>query len=149
MLSRVVTARRIRTAVYGVFVAFAAAFIVLSGRNVIWGVFGLDAEPAPAGAPAGRVCGEKIAALAHALDRGVAAAAGAHTEPEAMARMRAALAPEWEAEADSSAACAADPHGAAAWAALLRLRRAEEVAVARHVAQTGPLRHELAAYLPR
>jgi hypothetical protein len=140
--------KRIRTAVYGVFTAFAAVFILFSTRSIIWGVFGLDA-PVAAAAPAGRACAEKIAGLARALDRRMAATSGARSEPEALARMHAALAPEWDTEAETAAACADDPRGADAWAALLRLKRAEEGAAGRRAALTGPMHRELEAYLPR
>jgi hypothetical protein len=141
MLRGALTSRRIRTAVYGVFVAFAAVFVVFSTRSIIWGVFAIDAENVLA--PAGRACGEKIAGLAAALDRGVAATSAARTEPEALARMHAALAPEWDAEPEIAAACAQDPRGADAWAALLRLKRAEEGAAGRRAALTGPMHREL------
>jgi hypothetical protein len=129
-------------------VALAAAFVLSSARSVVWGLFGLEAAPT-ATAPAGRACGEAIARLARALDRGVAATSAARTDVEALAQMRAALAPEWDAEASGAATCAEDPHGADAWAALMRLRRAEEGAVASRAAQTGPVHRELEAYLPR
>jgi hypothetical protein len=139
--------KRIRTAVYGMYVAFAAAFVLSSAGSVIWGLFG--AEAAPTTAPAGRACGAAIARLAQALDRGVAATSAARTDVDALARMRAALVPEWDAEADGAATCAEDPHGADAWAALLRLKRAEEGAVASRAAHTGSAHRELEAYLPR
>jgi hypothetical protein len=143
--------RRIRTAVYGVFVACAAAFVLLSARAVVWGVFGLDATESAStmSASAAPACAEKIGGLARALDRGVAAAASARTQADARARMQAALAPEWDQEAATAATCTQDPRGADAWAALLRLKRAEEDAVERRAQSTGAIHRQLEAYLPR
>jgi hypothetical protein len=127
-------------------VAFAAAFVVLSTRSIVWGVFALDAPPAGA-ASLGPACAARIAALARALDGAVAATAAARTEDDAVVRMRAALSPEWDREALDAAQCAQDPRGTDAWAALLRLRRAEERAVGRRAVDTGPIHQELEAYL--
>jgi hypothetical protein len=141
--------RRVRTAVYGVFVAFAAAFVMLSLRGIIRGVFGTDAAPVAAVPVAAGNCADRIAQAARALDRGVAAAAVARTEADALARFRGALSPDWDHEGDLAEACDGLPHGADARAALLRLRRVEEGAVGRSAVDTGPARAELEAYLPR
>jgi hypothetical protein len=144
-----VKGRRIRTAVYGVFVAFSAAFVLLSTWQIMIGVFGAAIAPVQVTQPAGKACAEGIHELERALDRGVAAATGAKSSADAEAKMRAALSPEWDKEQAVDATCAGDPHGADAWAALLRLRRAEEGAAGRRTVVVAPLRQDLDAYLAR
>lgn len=137
---------RIRTAVYGLFVAFAAAFVLLSVREIVVGVFGLreaSVANAPAGTP-GRACADGIRDLVHALDRGVVAANAGKDEKDAIARLDAALAPEWDREAALAATCTADANGSEAWAALQRLKRAEEGAAGRRAVLVGPMRADVA-----
>jgi hypothetical protein len=132
--------------VYGVFVAFAAAFVVLSAWQLVIGVFGAAEAQAPAGEPIERTCAAGLRELARALDRAVAAGAAAGNA-HARTTMNAALAPEWDAEPNVAAACQRDRRGADAWATLLRLRKAEEMASERRAAVVAPLRTELETLL--
>ncbi len=132
---------------YGIFTAFAAAFILLSVKELVVGVWGLRAEPIPENNPADRACVEAVRELERALERGVAATAGARNKTEALEKMRAALAPEWDGEPAAAAACAKAPHGAEAWAELLRLRRTEEGVAAKRAVVIAPLRRELARFV--
>jgi hypothetical protein len=137
---------RIRTLVYGLYVAFAAAFVLLCVKEIVVGVFGLregSVATAPPGSP-GRACADGIRDLMHALDRGVLAANAARDEKEAVTRLDAALAPEWDREAAVATNCSMDPNGSEAWAALLRLRRAEEGAAGRRAVLVGPMRADVA-----
>jgi hypothetical protein len=142
--------RRVRAAVYAVYGAFATAFVILSTWQIIAQVFGFTAAPLTAGVPAppstAGPCAEGIRAFSAALDRGVAASSTARTEAEALAQMRAAM-PEWEREAAIASTCGADPRGAEAWAALLRLRRAEEGAAGRRVVDVAAVRRDVEAYV--
>ena len=137
---------RIRTAVYGLYVAFAAAFVLLCVREIVSGVFGLREAPiasAPVGSP-GRACADGIRDLLRALDRGVVAASSARDEKDAVARLDAALSPEWDREPALAATCTGDANGAEAWAALLRLKRAEEGEAGRRAVLVEPLRADVA-----
>ncbi len=137
---------RIRTIVYGLYVAFAAAFVLLCVKELVVGVFGMregTVASAPAGSP-GRACADGIGDLLRALDRGVLAASAARDEKDAVTRLDAALAPEWDREAALATTCGADANGAEAWAALLRLRRAEEGAAGRRAVLVGPMRADVA-----
>lgn len=139
-------ATRIRRAVFGLYVAFAAGFVVLCVEEIVVGVFGLrpgSIAGAPAGSP-GRACGDGIRDLLGALDRGVLAASAGHDEKDAVALLNAALAPEWSREGALAQTCAADANSAEAWAALLRLRRAEEGAAGRRAVLVGPMRADVA-----
>ena len=141
-------AARIRSAVYGAFVAFAAAFVLLSVKELVVEVFGYRAAPvaeAPPGTPE-RACADGIRELSRALDRGALAAAGATDEKDAVARLGRALSPEWDRDREQAlaATCTREPNGAEAWAALLRLRRAEEGAAGRHAVLVGPLKAAVA-----
>ena len=87
-----------------------------------------------------------------AVDRAAAASAMAPDEDAAVAAFRKALQPEWGREKEVEAACAADPseshRGQGAFAALERLRVAEETSARRRAVETAPLRQDVRAYLP-
>ena len=137
---------RIRTLVYGLYVTFAAAFVLLCVKEIVVGVFGLREGTVATAAPGstGQACAAGIRDLVRALDRGVLAANAARDEKDAVARLDAALAPEWDRETTLAATCGSDANGAEAWAALLRLRRAEEGAAGRRAVLVGPMRADVA-----
>ena len=141
--------KRLTTAVYG---AFAIAFVVLSTYQIAVGVFGVGAAPLEgaheaARSPGARECIDGVRALAAALDRAMAQASVSPDDASAGAAFRAALAPEWDRERAIERRCADDPRTTDAFAALRRLRLAEEASVRRQGADLGPLRRELATYL--
>jgi hypothetical protein len=139
------------------FVTLATVFIGLSALEIIPQVFGWGVQPLPVAAgprsPApGPACAEGVAQLAAALDRGLAAASGMRTADEeaAVASFHASLSPEWDGEANVAASCSSGPpRGADAFAALLRLKLAEEHFVRKNVVEIAPLRRDIAAYLGR
>jgi hypothetical protein len=120
----------------------AVTFIGLSVLQLVPAVFGADIRPLPASAPGtpGRVCADGVAHLVQALDRAGPMAGGpAFVE---------ALKPEWDAAPGIQQACGASAEGTDAWAALLRLRSAQEQLAGRNAAGLLPLRREVAAHLP-
>ena len=134
------------------FVTVASVFVALSTLQIVPQALGLGARSlasasAPGGAGAG--CAEGVASLARALDRGLASASSAQTADEeaAVATLRASLSPEWSGEAQVAAACNESPGGQDAFAALLRLKLAEEHFVRNDVVEIAPLRRDVAAYL--
>ncbi|WP_394820571.1 hypothetical protein [Pendulispora albinea] len=152
--------------VYGSFLGLAAAFILSSAFQLIVSVFGLGIEPLAApGAGAGQTvdshphaCTEGIASLSAALDRSFAHAAGpdptagAAGEPASeealLANFRKNLEPEWAEERKIEESCMGQPRGRDAFAALLRLKLAEEGFVRRQMVEIDPLRRSVQAYLP-
>lgn len=120
----------------------AVALIGLSSAQIVPAVFGMGIHPLPAGAPGSpeRTCAEGVRRLEGALDR-AGPMAGAPGFPEA-------IRPEWDDAGRVETACARSTEGLDAWAALRRLRAAEE-----QLAGTGPedvaaLRRDVAAHLP-
>lgn len=129
--------------VYGSFLGLATAFIVSSTYQIIVALFGL--QVAPLASPANdSACAAAIERLVGALDR---ASRAAHGEDEAA--FASALAPEWDAQADTERICRAEPRGTDAYGALLRLRRAEEGSIRRQSVEIAPLRRDVGAYLTR
>jgi hypothetical protein len=122
----------------------AVVFIGLSCLQLVPDVFGAGVHPLAAG-PAGspeQVCARGIQKLSGALDRARSAAGGPGFE--------GALQPEWADAPQIQASCEKSSAGLDAWAALLRLRSAEQQ-LARSgdsLALLDPLRREVASHLP-
>lgn len=150
--------------VLSVLVVAACLFVGLSAAQIIQAVFGAGIQPL---APSGergvhqQACVEGIRTLTEALDRaaaravGVRAAATEWAEKQAIvddslaiAAFNTGLSPEWDSENAVQERCGHDPQGTDAFAALLRLRLAEEQFVRRQVVEIAPLRRDVAAYLP-
>ncbi len=126
-------------------VFFGVVSVAFSGSSVaqlIPGVFGTGAHPIPAGAPGSpeRVCAQGIGQLARALDRAGPMAGGPG--------FAAALHPEWDDAAGIQAVCTTAGGGLDAWAALLRLRSAQEQLAGRSPDDVVALRREVASHLP-
>lgn len=147
---RLAVQKRVRSLVYGAYTAFAIVFILLSVKALVAGVFHTDGTPLGGGpaTPTEKTCADGIRALTAALDRAMVAAAAKHEDAEVRAAFGAALSPEWDGEARLGEICRSEPRGADAFAALLRLRRAEEGFLGRQVAEIAPLRRDVEAYLP-
>lgn len=137
----------------------AVAFIGASAVQIIPAVFGVGGRAAPdsPAAPEERACTAGIRSLSFALDRATAKAWSpeanrlAVDEADANAIIQAfqeALLPEWDAGASIGQACAKSRDGVEAWAALLRLRRAEEQFALRGFVDLAPLRRDVTAHLP-
>ncbi len=142
--------KRVRSIVYGAYVAFAILFILLSITSLVDGVFHTTAAPLSSSTPTPdtKICVDGVRSLTAALDRGRLAAAAKRESADLKQAFDAALAPDWDDEARLSVACGHDPRGADAFAALLRLRRAEEGFLGREIAEIAPLRRDVEAYLP-
>jgi hypothetical protein len=125
-------------------ISIAVAFVGASAAQIIPAVFGLDARPLPSvpavvegsGGSSERGCADGIRALALGLDRATLVA------------WRDGVLPEWNTAGDVERACAKSRQGLDAWAALLRLRRADEDVVLRGLTELAPLRRDVAARLP-
>ncbi len=142
--------RRATRAVVVTFLTLTVVFILVSTWELAEGAFAVGARPLDSsGAPEARACTSELESLRQDLDRAVAVA-GESGAPEAEQAFATALGPRFsEGElARVEGVCKRVPRGLSAMGALLRLRRAEEAALARRRAEVAPLRAELGAYLP-
>jgi hypothetical protein len=145
-------ARRLaRRLVFGSFLLLATAFVVSSAWQLIAGIYAPGPVViAPAGAPEeARACSDGIARLSTALERGFVAASTKDDEVSALRTLAEGMQPEWTEQAAVEKACAAQPRGQDAFAALLRLKLAEEGFVRRQIVEIAPVRRDVRAYLPR
>lgn len=124
-----------------VVIVVAVAFIGASAWQIIPAVFGVAITPIPAAPPgtAARRCADGVRRLKQALDRAADAAGSASFESR--------LEPEWSDRAAIEKACGESPEGLDAWAALARLRSAEEQ-LAPRTGQLASLRRDVVAHLP-
>ena len=142
--------KRITSAIYGIFTVLAGAFVISSTYQLAVGVF---AEPAPGEtAPTvtlGPTCQSGVRSLAIAVDRGVAAAAGATSRADAERRYHAARSPEWDeaTQRELVRPCESDARGAEAVAAVSRLDRAAEGAIRRQTDELGPVRRAVDSFI--
>jgi hypothetical protein len=124
----------------------AVAFIAVSVLQIIPDVFGAWVHPLPTASPGSppRICAEGVKALARALDRASASAGSPGFDK--------ALQPEWSDAPAVEQACARSSEGLDAWAALLRLRSAEQQLARRGGPPPGEdlarLQREVASHLP-
>jgi hypothetical protein len=140
---------------HGIVIVVAVVFIASSTWQIARAVF---PELAPGGgtasleSPGHRACAAGLRDLAEALDRaasGVVTSSVSEGAPEeSAAAFRRGLSPEWNTAADVERSCSATAEGQDAWAALERLRSAEEQLTRRSRGELGPLRRDLAAHLP-
>jgi hypothetical protein len=125
-------------------VVFLVSFAIIGGSavQIIPAVFGAGITPIPAAAAGSseRACAEGVGRLAAALDRAAASAGSGSFE--------ARLQPEWNDEARVFESCRAAREGLDAWAALIRLRSAEEQLGPRAGSELEPLRRHVLAHLP-
>ena len=136
---------------HAVIIVLAVAFIGASAVQVIPAVFRMGAHHAPSTVPdpQARVCALGVRPLAAALERAGARAWSAHASADsALDSFQQALAPEWKDEERIRSDCEKSSEGAETWAALVRLRRAEEQALLSGADDVQPLRRDLAAHLP-
>jgi len=143
--------KRMTSAIYAVYTVVAAGFVVSSTYEIARAVF---AEP-DMGAPAAAkvtvppACAEGVRTLAVAVDRGVAAAAGATDRAEAERLYRAARRPEWDEakQRELVQPCASDVRGEDAVAAVSRLDRAAEGAIRHQTDELGPVRRAVDSFI--
>ena len=138
--------RRGRRIVTAAFLIFAAGFIVTSTLDIARGVYG-EHVASGEGPPPSVACVGGIKALVGALDRAMSVAAASRDESAALPAFAGATKPEWDAAADVENACSATPQGKDAFAALVRLRAADESFLQRRIAEIAPLRRDVDAYL--
>lgn len=146
-----VSPKRITSAIYAVFTVLAAAFVISSTYQIGVGVFAPSGS-AGASAPLAPACASGVRTLAVAVDRGVAAAAGATDTAEAERRYRAARGPDWDEakQRELLEPCFATPgdgHGADAVAAVSRLDRAAEGAIRHQTDELGPVRRAVDSFI--
>lgn len=124
-----------------VVIVVSVVFIGASAWQIIPAVFGAAITPIPAASPGSpaRTCAEGVRRLERALERAADAAGSASFE----ARLR----PEWDDKAEIERACSQSSEGIDAWAALARLRSAEEQ-LAPRTGELSTLRRDVIAHLP-
>jgi hypothetical protein len=143
-----------KRAALGIVLVVSVAFILSSATQIIATVFGVGWTPLPSGTPAGspeRTCANGIQALTRALDRAgerLSAVASAADDSETMAALRPGLSPEWDGAEAIESACARARGGLDAWAALQRLRVAEEQSGRLSREELSSVRRDVAAHLP-
>lgn len=125
----------------------SVAFVISTTWQLLVSVFDVGTV-AVAPRVAGDDCGHRIRSLEAALDRGVTAAGRAKDEASAQRAFDAELLPEWGDDKATQAVCDADPHGAEAYSALLRLKQALAGQARHQVVATAQLRAALHARLP-
>jgi hypothetical protein len=126
-----------------VVIAISVVFIGSSAWQIIPAVFGVGYTPIPPSPPGStaRLCAEGVRRLTGALDRA--------EDTAGSASFAARLEPEWSDSAAIEAACRASPEGASAWAALVRMRSAEEQLAPHPVPEElAILRRDVIAHLP-
>jgi len=126
----------------GIVLFVSVGIIGSSTMQIVPAVFGTGIRPLPDGLPgsSAHTCAEGVQRLEKALERASEEGGGA----DFSARLR----PEWDDESTVEVACSRSSEGLDAWAALARLRSAEE-----HLAPDGrgllaPLRRDVRAHLP-
>jgi hypothetical protein len=139
--------RRGRSIVSALFVGVVSVFIVITTVQLGRGVFGQNASKANGGITLPAACIAGISRLAPALDRALAVASPIADENASLAAFAGATLPEWNDSQIIEQSCNATPEGQEAFAAVLRLRRAEEGFLHRQFAELSPMRRDVEAYL--
>jgi hypothetical protein len=146
---------------HAIVIAIAVAFIGASAAQIIPAVFGLAGRPGtPAGPVVSRpdspaaICSDGVRVLVLALDRAsgqawmaIGSSDGAAGTAPFLQTFERGLLPEWGEERRIAQACASSSEGLEAWAALLRLRRAEEQDLVHGQVELAALRRDVAAHL--
>jgi hypothetical protein len=144
-----------KRAAHAVVLVIAILFIGSSTWQIVGSLFGRPSRvyrsPSRAAlTPAARTCAAGIQQLADALDRagpGVAASNPRGGEVPSAPFTRA-MPPEWDHAAEVRQRCESFAGGEDAWAALERLRSAQEQLARHGQAELEELRRDLAAHLP-
>lgn len=142
--------RQATRVVVGVFLALSAVFIVDSTWELAKGAFELGASEPLGSAPDATSCYDDVAARRKDIELAVIEAAKVAPEasPQTFAR---ALGPGFSESAlhDLEARCARSPRGLTIYSALLRVRLAEEAAIAERATELGPMQGDLARALAK
>lgn len=141
-----IASRKVSRAVYGAFVTVTAVFVGGLIYEVAVQVFAGEAPKVEALAAE---CAQGVRALEGAVNRGIAAGLGSEgvDVDDAVARYRGARDEEWKKLDTVSAACAAQPRGKDAMAALARLDRQAEGVVRRQTAELRAVRREVDSFI--
>jgi hypothetical protein len=134
-----------------VVIVVSVAFIGSSSWQIVPAVFGARIDPLPAAAEGSpeRRCAVGVRSLLGALDRVAGdGLPNSRDGDEMTAALRARLSPEWDGAANVDGACAASPQGVEAWAALQRMKTAEEQPVRMGRDALAELRVEVTEHLP-
>jgi hypothetical protein len=155
-LDEIVARARLRAkrAALAFVITVAVLFIASSAVQIIRAVFGLRSDPfaATLAEPTQRVCALGVSRLVRALDR--ASASQPRLSDEAVvddatsAALRRRLSPDWDSADTVKRECERTFLGQDAWAALERLRRAQEELARRGQAELVSLRRDVSAHLP-
>jgi hypothetical protein len=131
-----------KRAALGIVLFASVAIIGSSTAQIIPAVFGTGIRPIPAdlAGSSARTCAEGVQRLEQALDRAV--------DGSGAGDLSARLGPEWEQSHAVELACSQSSEGLDAWAALARLRSAEEHLVPDERGLLAPLRRDVRAHLP-
>lgn len=132
--------------VYGAFVVFTAVFVGGLIYEVAVQVFAGEAPKVEALAAE---CAQGVRSLEDAVNRGIAAGLGGDEVDVdlAVARYRGKRDEEWRRLDAVAAACAAQPRGKDAMAALARLDRQAEGVVRRQTAELRTVRREVDSFI--
>lgn len=133
------------------FVTLAAVFVLSTTQQIVFAVFGIGAVPLASAGEPGVVpasCEADLRTMTAAVERAILASSSAPDETRAADAYRAALAPEWNPDRGVEARCAETERGTDALATVLRFRAVGEELARRHTRELGPLRKDLAVYLP-
>jgi hypothetical protein len=144
--------RRGKTLVFGVFVTFATAFIVISTQQLTVGVFGsgwFGGSSGSAGPKVDDACVASIRRLMAAVDRAASVATKARDESEAEKMFRGALSPEWDDQEASRAQCAGSSRAEDAFAAALQVKGVEEGLARRSARERMATKRDLELILSR
>ena len=139
-----------RRAAHGVVLVTAVLFIGSSTWQIVRALFAENHDSILV-SPEQRACAVGLRELASALDRAASLVVASSYEDganEAVAAFRRGLSPEWNTAVSVQRTCASSPEGVDAWAALERLRSAEEQLTRQSRAELGPIRRDLTAHLP-
>jgi len=134
------------------FLALCSLFVLSSTWQLLQGA--LYGATAPAASDERRIdprgpCAGHLRRLAAAVDRGLAVATAAPSDDAALELFRGGLAPDWANRGAAVAACAPEPGGPDAFAAVDRLREAGEAVSRRTGGDLASARRDVAAVLPR
>ena len=138
--------RKVTRVVYGAFVAVTAVFVGGLIYEVATQVFAGEAPKVEALAAD---CAQGVKSLEAAVNRGIAAGLGSDgvDVDDAVARYRGKRDEEWTRLDRVATACAAQPRGKEAMAALARLDRQAEGVVRRQTAELRAVRREVDSFI--
>lgn len=137
-------AKRVSWGLWLAFTIFAIAFVGDSTYQIIKGVFGWESR----GARANAECAEGIRALEAAVRAGRTLSLKHAEEHAALREFESAKQEAWKKRAEVENACSADDPSRAAFAALLRIDRAEEAAIRQRARTVTAPEHDLRALVP-